>query len=224
MTTQIDLRSPAEQLFASVLAAVQQSGLPEPFATSVEMRLAELRPVPPADQYAELVSHIRHYSAITAELATMQAEFNEELLATMTAKLSEYSALTTAQAEHVAQARAILENHPEWLPDGKRELGTPFGTAKFRSGSKLEIESEPETIRLIGANPKLDAAVYVHTEVSVDKEALEKLDVETLKTLGVVKTPSESFSIMPAGVKIDKAAKAASAKAKKGAKESEVSA
>ena len=91
----------------------------------------------------------------------------------------------------------------------KRTLKTPYGTIKLTAVSSLSIADENLTISKLFLRaqriPDFDATLYYRSEVTLDKEALEKLPDPVLKTLGVVRVGSDSFKFTLASIDLKKA-------------------
>lgn len=172
----------------------------------------------PADDFKNLCDLLSVFSAGTARLKEMEGEMNALLLDLVDDKRAEYAELQQCVTQAETALEIIARAHPEWFTD-KKTVKTPFGTVKFHKSTKLEIKNAELTIALVrselargSADPAGVEAAYIKQEDTLDVEALEKLDDDTLKRLKVKRVASDNFSAQAASVDLGKAVKEAAEK------------
>ena len=155
------------------------------------------------------------FSEGMAQLKAMQGEMDSMLLDMVDDKREEYAAYQKAVTEAETSLEVIARRHPEWFTE-KRSIKTPFGTVKFSRSTVLEIKNEELTIELVRSqlaansdDPEATEATYIRQAEALDREALERLDDDTLKRLRVKKVEKDNFSVVAASVDLGKAVKAA---------------
>jgi len=158
------------------------------------------------------------FSEGTAQLRAMQGEMDSMFLSLVDDKKGEYATLQKAVTESETALEVIARRHPEWFAE-KRSIKTPFGTVKFARSTVLEIKNEELTIELVrgvlvseSQDPAATEAQFIREVEELDREALEKLDDDTLKSLKVKRVAKDNFSVTAASVDLGKAVKEAAVK------------
>lgn len=167
------------------------------------------------DDFTRLVNLLQAYSGLSVELAGIETSLNNEHLDMVRQFKASYAEAQSKLGLLEGALEDLSRAHPEWFKD-KKSVKTPFGAVKFHASTELEIGNEEATILLLEQEERLnedfDAALYLKTEVTVNKEALEELDDATLKRFRVKRVPKENFSVVPVKVDMGKAVKDADAK------------
>ena len=171
-----------------------------------------------SDDFKNACDLLSVFSEGTAQLTAMEAEINSMLLDLISDKKKEYAALQKAVTESETALEVIARRHPEWFAD-KRSVKTPFGVMKFSSSTSLEIKNPELSIELVrsvlvseSTDPAATEAQFIREVEELDREALEKLDDETLKRLKVKRVSNDNFSVKAATIDLGKAVKEAAEK------------
>jgi len=169
----------------------------------------------PADtstHYKDLVDGLAILTECANRLASLETKIKDCYIDAVDEHRKEYAALQEALEKADNAVKDIAGLHPEWFAD-KKTITTPYGSIQSRSTTKLVVENETETIRLLKQLGP-DAAVFVRTKEELDLEALEKLPDAELARILVTRVTTESLTAAPAKLNLGKAAKAAAKKAK----------
>lgn len=118
------------------------------------------------------------------------------------AKLQE----ATAKAEQTLELLA-LRNRENWFKKAKT-LKVPYGTASFRSSTKIEVQNEELTIALMDSLG-FDTDAFTRKTTALNLEALETLSDEELASLRVKRVTTDNFTFKPSSPDLGKAVAAA---------------
>lgn len=147
------------------------------------------------------------------ELAAVLTRLNARAAEAGTKYGAEIIRLETERDSCAAQARAIIERHPEWFSDSKT-LKLPCGTVKSTSTTRIvPVLSEADALERLKASdhPALCAAVRIIE--SLDLEVLGAFDDSTLAGHGLRREKTESITITAAKAPVGEMKKAARATA-----------
>jgi|SRR5581483_3189614 hypothetical protein len=157
--------------------------------------------------YKNMVDLLAVYSEATNRLEELQTQANRDFMECIDEHKPEYAMLQ----EKLNQAEAALEKlglkHPEWFGK-KKSIKTPYGAVKFHKATKLVVPNEEATLLLIEREGEKDEefmATYTRKVVSLDLEALAKLDDEELARFRIKRVTEEKFSVEAASVDMGKA-------------------
>jgi len=170
----------------------------------------------PQDRQTELFQNFIEllgiYTDASNRIAELENDANDHLLALLTSGIDDYSKLQVTLTNTEQALELICRAHPEWFGD-KKSITTPYGTAKLHSTTKLEISNPEATLLLIKhegeRNTEFKAVDFIHSKEEPNLEALEKLPDTVLKNFRIFRVKDESFSVVPAKVKMGKAVKEA---------------
>ena len=171
-----------------------------------------------SDDFKNMCDLLSVFSEGSARLKEMQGEMDSMFLSLVDDKKPEYAELQRTVTEAETALEVIARRHPEWFTE-KRSIKTPFGTVKFLRSTKLEIKNAELTIELVrshlvsnSTDPAATEAQFIRQVEELDREALEKLDDETLHRLKVKRVSADSFSVVAASMDLGKAVKEAATK------------
>lgn len=159
--------------------------------------------------YQQLLDNMSCLAASTIAMAELQAEVDQEMLDQNDQRRDHYADLQTSIADFTAAIERLCRSHPEWFLDSQ-SLKTPFGTAKFRASTALEVPDEAMSIILLEKAAENDPslALAVKTTKALNREVLEKLDDTELKRFRIRRIDTNGFSVKPAKVDLGKAVSA----------------
>ena len=168
-------------------------------------------------EYKNLVDLLAVYSEANTRMLALQSQMQDQYLELIDGGKAEYAELQAKLAETEAALETLALTHPEWFPEGRKSIKTPYGAVKLTTATSLEVRNEEATIILIERDPAL-AAKCLRQKTELNREALEQLTDQELKALRVVRVQSQSFKVEPAKLDMGKAVKeAAKAKGKEAA-------
>ncbi|HEY3913656.1 MAG TPA: host-nuclease inhibitor Gam family protein [Verrucomicrobiae bacterium] len=159
----------------------------------------ELEPV--SAEYREMLDLLAVHSESTNQLAVIQAECNDELLAIMDPRRDQFADLTVAIRDAEVALEAIARQHPEWFGD-KKSVKTPYGTVKFHASKVIEADDEKLSVALIEEACQFDYLRQIHV---LNIESLEKLTDKQLEQFRLRRVEKKNFSVKPATVDLGKA-------------------
>lgn len=123
-------------------------------------------------------------------LARMR-ERADERIATIEERLGEES---TELLFEIAEIRQELEQFFKENSDGLRSRTLPSGRIGLRSVSHLEIKRPQTTLHRLAERGLGDC---IRIRQAIDRQALRRLDAETLKSVGVKRVLRETFYAVP---------------------------
>jgi len=169
-----------------------------------------------AHLYGNLVNLLAIYSETHNNMTALQASVQGDYMELIDAHKPEYAKLQALLGETEASLEILAKEHPEWFPEDRKSIKTPYGTVKLTTATSLVVANEEATILLIqhaGMGEK-----FLRQKTEINREALETLTDEELKPLRVKRVKDQSFSVTPAKLDMGKAVKDADkASEKKGA-------
>ena len=166
---------------------------------------------PASPDFQEVVNLLAVFTEAANRLADIEAAANEEFAGIIDEYKKDYAQAQEASVKSEAALETICRGHPEWFVTA-RSIKTPYGKVQFHRGTKLVIDNEEATCRLIRATLPDLAASLIRSVEEPDKEALEVLGDEQLAALMVRRVVDDSFSATPARVDFGKAVKEAAEK------------
>ena len=127
-------------------------------------------------------------AAATAKIEQAKATLKRETDALVAEKTSllhdveEFAKLHKAELTEEAGKKSIVLNH---------------GSLGFRKSTKIKLVKVAKIVERIKAKGRAFADKHLHIKESPNKEALRKLDDETLESLGVIRDVSDEFWCEP---------------------------
>jgi hypothetical protein len=188
------------------------------------------------DDFKEMVNLLAVYTEAHNSLIALENDCNTELLEIIDEHKTDYAVLQESLTKAEAALELIALRHPEWFAQ-KQSIGTPYGTVKFHSGTKLEAANEEVSILLIRqkgmrafdeaeengeivraaiergetvalpTTPVFDDAQFVRVKEELNLEALAGLTDAELGEFRIRRVPNKSFSVKPAKIDMGKAVK-----------------
>lgn len=137
-----------------------------------------------ADQALALIAKLQHRLGRIRERA-------DERIATIEERLGEES---TELLSEIAELRQELEQFFKENSNGLRSRTLPSGRIGLRLVSRLEIKRPQNTLHRL-AERGLGDCIRIRQEI--DRQALTRLDQETLKSVGVKRVACEVFYAVP---------------------------
>ena len=163
-----------------------------------------------SEDFKNMCDLLSVFSEGAAQLKAMQGELDSMFLSLIDDKKKEYADLQEAVTKAETALEVIVRRHPEWFAE-KRNVKTPFGQVKFTRSTSLEIKNEELSI-LLARSELPDGESYIREVEELDREAIEKFDDATLKTLKIKRVTKDNFSVVAASVDLGKAVKEAASK------------
>ena len=163
-----------------------------------------------SEDFKNMCDLLSVFSEGTAQLKAMQGELDSMFISLIDDKKKEYAQFQQAVTQAETALEVLARRHPEWFAE-KRSVKTPFGIVKFARSTSLEIKNEELSI-LLARSDLPDGESYIREVEELDREALEKLDDATLKTLKIKRVTKDNFSVVAASVDLGKAVKEAAEK------------
>lgn len=161
-------------------------------------------------EYKNLIKLLSAYSTATHQLDSLKADSADCISRALRGKVDKFAKLQTAQATAEKAIREIVKAHPEWFPPERKTINTPFGSVSSRSSTKLDVEDENASVRLIQERCKRPQRIqFLRPKVTLNLEALEKLTDEQLAEYGIKRVTDDNLQIKPSKVNLSKLTKGA---------------
>lgn len=162
-----------------------------------------------AHDYKNLVDLLAVYSEASNRMLSLQAGIQEQYLELIDGAKDEYATLQSKLGDAEQALEALSVAHPEWFPEKKKSIKTPYGIVKLTATTKLDAPNEEVSILLIqqAGEEAAEKFLRIHTELNI--EALEALPDAELKPFRIKRVKDQSFSVTPAKLDMGKAVKEA---------------
>lgn len=183
------------------------------------------------EDFQNLIDLLAVYSAADIGLKKLEAKSAEKYMEAVDTDRAEYTQLQEALTKSESALELIALKHPDWFQD-ERHIKTPYGTVKFHASEELVVANEEVSVVLIQnaidklerfrdtamTNGKGDDIIAIdaqiealraclRTEVTLDLNALKKLDAAKLARFRIECHPKNNFSVKPVKVDLGKAVK-----------------
>jgi len=178
--------------------------------------MSKINTIETAHDYQNLVNLLSIYSEATNRMLAMQAEMQGQYMELIDSSKPEYAELQSKLGEAEAAMETLALTHPEWFPEKRKSIKTPYGTVKLTATTVLEVPNEEATIILIEAAGKTAKEKYLRTNTGLNREALEALSDAELKPFRITRIKDQSFKVTAAQLDMGKAVKDAAKAEKKG--------
>jgi len=162
-----------------------------------------------AHDYTNLVNLLAVYSEANNRMLAMQADIQAQYMELIDGAKSEYAKLQAVLGETETALESLALTHPEWFPEKRKSIKTPYGTVKLTSTTSLEVANEEATIILIEKSTPENQTKFLRSKVELNREALETLSDAELRSFRIKRIQEESFSVTAAKLDMGKAVKEA---------------
>ena len=184
----------------------------------MKMKPTKLLPTNP-EQFQHMTELLAELSDYTNRLQRLENGLNANFLTILKSKVEDYSAIQAVLTEAEKQIKTIAARNPQWFTE-RATLKTPYGAVKQTTGTSLVTDSEDLSIQLIEQQAQFDAAraeqdptfvpalkldALIRQKKELDREALEKLDDQTLRRFGIRRETRTDIKVTPANVDMGKA-------------------
>lgn len=162
---------------------------------------------PDSPEFKNVIDLLAVLTESSNRLADIEAAANEEFQEIIDEFKDDYAKAQLAATQAEAALEAACRAHPEWFTSA-RSIKTPWGKVSFRKTSRIEVQNEEATIRLLRHVLEPDEADdYITTVAKLNIEAMENLSEDVLREVMARRVNGDSFSATPAKIDFGKAVK-----------------
>jgi len=163
--------------------------------------------IPITDEYKNFLDLLALHAEASNRLELLAAQAQDQLIGLIDNSREEYAELQAKILEVEPLLEQIARQHPEWFPENRKSIKTPYATVSFRSSTKLSIANEEASILLVQKHcTEEEQERYIRKEERLNLDALRGLSDDRLKALRIERVPDENFNVKPAKLDLGKAA------------------
>ena len=135
----------------------------------------------------------------------LEAKIERGYLALVADERTAYANIQQKVGEAEAAIEVIVRRNPQWFPEDRKTVVTPFGSVKSVSSKEIVVANEEASIVLVRNAKRTE---LLRETVVLNKEALQELSEAELASFGIVRKAKENITVKTDVIDLGKSVKA----------------